>query len=379
MSNKNSKKLFEVSTNLSFLSEQQIIESLNIVDTETNKNHLINYAYILHDKDKKKDGSKREPHWHIYIRMDNSYDFEYIAKRFNVPVQQVQGVKYRFSNCLNYLTHNTEEAKKEGKYLYDDEEVKSNFEWKKERQKAIDEENRKNRKSEIIELIANGTIRKFNYFDYITMTEYDTYKNSIQNAFSYRIDKLKGVNREMECIFITGSSGSGKTTYAKMYAENLGYSVYVSSGSNDVLDDYAGQDCIILDDLRPSCMGLSDLLKMLDNHSASTVKSRYTNKVLECKLIIITTILDIDTFFSDLSTGTKEKEPILQLKRRCTTKMKMDNEKMKVSLFDEEYGDYGDEIEYENPIKDMFIKKTFKTVEEYKKETEKFNIQFKKD
>ena len=47
---------------------------------------------------------------------------------------------------------------------------------------------------------------------------------------------------------------------------------------------------LILDDLRPSCIGLSDLLKMLDNHTSSSVKSRYYNKVLECKLIIITSI-----------------------------------------------------------------------------------------
>ena len=52
---------------------------------------------------------------------------------------------------------------------------------------------------------------------------------------------------------------------------------------------------------------------------------------------------------------------------------------MKVSLFDDGYGDYGNEIEYDNPIKDMFAKKTFETVEDYKKATEKFNIQIKKD
>ncbi len=377
MEEKNYKKLFEICTSLSLLSEIQIMDSINVIDDETGKNHLIDYAYILHNMDIKKDGTKVEPHWHIFVRMDNSYSFEYIANRFHVPVQQVQAVKTRFSNCLNYLTHNTEDAKKEGKHLYDDNEVKSNFEWKKERQKAIDSENKKNRKQEIIKLIANGTIRKFNYFNFITISEYDVYKKSIDNAFSYRIDKLKGVNREMECIFITGNSGSGKTTYAKMYAESLGYSVFVSSGSNDVLDDYAGQDCIILDDLRPSCMGLSDLLKMLDNHSSSTVKSRYKNKVLECKLIIITTVLDLNTFFGKVFS--EEKEPILQLKRRCTTKITMDNETMKIALFDEAYGDYGNEIEYENPIKDIFTKKTFKTTEEYKKATEKFNVQFKKD
>lgn len=97
-----------------------------------------------------------------------------------------------------------------------------------------------------------------------------------------------------------------------MMCEDKGYSVFVSSGSNDVLDGYAEQDCIILDDLRPSCMGLSDLLKMLDNNTASTVKSRYKNKVLECKLIIVTSVLKIDEFFNGVFK--EQKEPIVQLK-----------------------------------------------------------------
>ena len=129
------------------------------------------------------------------------------------------------------------------------------------------------------------------YHENITIEEYDKYKKSIDNAFKYRTDIMKGVKRNMECVYITG-----KSTYAKMMCEDKGYSVFVSSGSNDVLDGYTGQDCIILDDLRPSCMGLSDLLKMLDNNTASTVKSRYKNKVLECKLIIVTSVLKIDEF-----------------------------------------------------------------------------------
>ena len=81
----------------------------------------------------------------------------------------------------------------------------------------------------------------------------------------------------MEVIYIQGATGTGKTSYSKMLAEQKEYSYYISSSSNDILGDYKGQDCLILDDLRPSCMGLSDLLKMLDNHTTSTVKSRYKN------------------------------------------------------------------------------------------------------
>ena len=118
-------------------------------------------------------------------------------------------------------------------------------------------------------------------------------------------------------IAIDGPSGSGKSTLAKKLAKQHGMSIYVSSGSNDILDDYKGEDCIILDDLRPSCLGLSDLLKMLDPNTGSTVKSRYRNKVLECKMIIITTTLPIETFFHNVFES--ENETAVQLMRRCDT------------------------------------------------------------
>jgi hypothetical protein len=126
----------------------------------------------------------------------------------------------------------------------------------------------------------------------------------------------------MKCVYIYGDSGTGKTTLAKRMAKQQKYSVFVSSGSNDVLDGYQGQDCIILDDLRPACLGLSDLLKLLDNHTASTVKSRYSNKVLECKLIIITTTLPLSNFFKNVFQ--EEQETAVQLKRRCETVIHME-------------------------------------------------------
>ena len=145
-----------------------------------------------------------------------------------------------------------------------------------------------------------------------------------------------------------GDSGTGKTSYAKEIAYNNHYSYYVSSGSNDVLDDYKGEDCIILDDLRPSCLGLSDLLKMLDNNTASTVKSRYKNKVLECKMIIITTVLDIDTFFSNVFK--EDKETVIQLKRRCTTLVTMTEKNISVEFWLQKSRCYGKKYVIPNTV-----------------------------
>ena len=55
----------------------------------------------------------------------------------------------------------------------------------------------------------------------------------------------------MKIIFIYGGSGSGKSTYAEMYAEmmckKMGYRDYArSSASNDIMQDYMGEDVFIL-------------------------------------------------------------------------------------------------------------------------------------
>lgn len=364
-------KNFEIVQKLSLLKEEDIIKAINIVD-ETGKNHLLRYAYILHDKDKKKDGTPIEPHWHILISMDNSYEFQYIAKRFGVPENMVNKIKARFSNALCYLTHNTEQAKKDNKFQYEDDEVKSNYNWKGEAQQAIDIENTEHRRKEIIEMIADGKIKRYNKSDYISISEYDKFNKSIEYAFKYREEILaRNTSRNMHCIFIQGDSGFGKTSFAKVWCKKQGLDFFCSSGSNDPLDNYAGQPVIILDDLRPSTYNLSDLLKLLDNNTASTVKSRYRNKVLETEYIIITTTLDINKFFSNVFS--EEKETIVQLKRRCEIYMRVHKDNVDIYRYNKSSRDYDFISKIENPIPKV-IETQSHTSEEKETIIEKFSL-----
>ena len=91
----------------------------------------------------------------------------------------------------------------------------------------------------------------------------------------------------------------------------------MSSASNDVVDDYKGQDAIILDDLRPSSLGLSDLLKMLDNNTASSVKSRFANKVFNGKMIVITSTVPLNHWYRLHLYN--DNDSIVQLYRRITS------------------------------------------------------------
>lgn len=298
----------EIMQQTGFLPDGKIDAIADILNTS---DKIRNYAYILHDKDKKEDGTVKPPHYHIMVRFTDAYKLKTIMGIFDnlIPEQYFEGIKGRWGDALAYLTHSNAPKK----HQYNPAAVVSNFAWEKEAAEA----KKIKELEEVIDKIDSGEIRLFNYTDYMTANFYAKYRRQIDTAFKFRNDRLKSkeVNRNMRCIYIMGGSGTGKTTYAKEYAKKLGYSTFISSGSNDPLDGYAGQDCIILDDLRPSCMGLSDLLKMLDNNTASTVKSRYFNKVLECKLIIITTTLDIESFFKNVFS--EETEACKQLKRRC--------------------------------------------------------------
>lgn len=298
-------KLCEVTQQLEHLSEDAVIKGLD-------HSRIRDYAYILHDSD------DTAPHWHIAIRLKDSYDTKYIAEWFGVKENYVEKVKGRWADMLSYLIHENAPSK----FQYSDDKVKSNFDWKKEKEQTKGEK----RLNEIVEMINNGTIREYNKHEHMTIAEYVRYKVQINSAFDY-VNSRKGISRNMECVFITGDAGSGKTTYAKDIAKQKNYSIFIADSGKNPLDGYGGEDCIILDDLRGSTMKVADLLKLLDNNTACAVSARYRNKnIAWCKLIIITTVQDIDQFFRNVFQD--EIETANQLKRRCRYVVHMTKSKM---------------------------------------------------
>lgn len=212
----------------------------------------------------------------------------------------------------------------------------------------------------------NGEIREYNKTLEIEPILLVTHAKLINEAFKVRSEHLQATvkSRDMQCIFITGSSGAGKTTLAKMIAEKHGLSYFISSGSNDILDGYMQQPCVIIDDARPNVMSLSDFLKMLDPFTQSTIKSRYKNKFLQCDLIILTSVLDIDTFYKNVFS--EHEEPITQLKRRCGTYIKMDRNTIEISLWDNKALCYTEPTRYKNDVIGKYLPTANKTKEDVK-------------
>ncbi len=322
--------------------------------------NIKSWAYALHDKDLDENGDPVEPHIHLVAELINSLNFSTIGNYVGVPAQFVTPIKQKIKRgkytvsdvggALAYLTHRNAPEK----HQYDDSEVvaKPGYDWISVRTKS--EMQRAEWKSfqKVLHGIEDGSIRRYNLYDFVSMQMYLDHKAEFENAFTYREGLLKkDPNRQIDVIYITGEAGSGKTTLAKYLCEKRGLSYCVSGSSRDPVQDYNGQDCLILDDLRPQTFDLSDLLKMLDNNTSSSVNSRYHDRWLEVQCIIITTVLSIDEFFcSMLVTG----EPIAQLKRRCKTMIQLTQQTMSIYAYHQKTQEYMLVGTGANPIADMF-------------------------
>ena len=294
------------------------------------------FAYICHDSCFLDSGVPKEPHIHLMIRFNNSVPTTAILARATyafcsdkvVLEQNLQHIK-KWSSAVAYLTH--ENVK--DKVQYSREQVVSNYDFGHDIDTALSDKSA--RIVSILRHIDSEELREYNVCDFVSVEEYVKYKKQIDNAFEYVYNrKMREVDRKMLVMYVSGPSGSGKTTFAKSYAEKSGFSYVVSSSSNDPMQDYKGQDCLILDDFRPSDWKMNDLLKLLDNHTISSVKSRYHNKYMcYCKCIIITSVvplLDVWSKLADLNDSLKE--PKEQLLRRVNMSADVTTNKIMLTI-----------------------------------------------
>lgn len=306
---------------------REIYERLKFYDTEDKK---IKIAMIVHDKDKKWDGTLIDPHIHVYVELPTKRSLELVADRIGISqhfIEYPQG-KNRFFpfNQKAYLIH----AQQPDKYQYKASEVETfgtidyeqfvlenQEEFLKRsatvRYKTIDES---------LDLIFDKVI--FGKITYDEMMEDETlyrlYANNEQkfisafNSFAqYKARKtlksLRNKEYQMSVIYIQGKPGIGKSYLAGEIvekiceeSERLGYegvSVYSASASNS-FDEYKGEEILLLDDLRPNSLDRADWLKVLDPMNKSRISARYRNKVIASRVIVLTNTETAEQFFKNI-------------------------------------------------------------------------------
>lgn len=258
------------------------------------------WAYILHDKD------DTRPHYHIYLNFgSSSCDTAMVAGWFGVSENFIEKVKGRKADVLLYLTHGNDTQK--DKHQYSPSEVTANFDFEREIESA-----------KIL-----GDFKKFSYaqqLQYVNtlpLSEKTKAYSQLKRLWELHCQCLTlASDRNLDVMFLCGRSGTGKTYYAKKLLASLGYDFCISSSSNDPFQDYLGQKAIILDDLRDKSFELEDLLKILDNNTFSSVRSRFMNKVFNGEMIIITTPMPLTFWYREYRYNTYDS--LEQLYRRIS-------------------------------------------------------------
>lgn len=78
--------------------------------------------FIMHDKDINEDGTLKDKHIHLAIQFKYNCGKTFSAMKSILPQSHIEQC-INFTNAVLYLTHETQQAIKEGKYKYDRSEV----------------------------------------------------------------------------------------------------------------------------------------------------------------------------------------------------------------------------------------------------------------
>lgn len=84
------------------------------------------YAYCIHDRDTKEDGTPDKPHCQSLIRIPNGKTVSAFAKAFNLKENLCQGLSSYVSYAV-YLVHADFDSQVAGKFRYDSDEVKGSL------------------------------------------------------------------------------------------------------------------------------------------------------------------------------------------------------------------------------------------------------------
>lgn len=294
--------------------EQQLkhlpVQSIeNLIDLIQNNLKPKKYAVVLHDKDIDEQGQPIEAHIHAMMSFANARSLNSVARQLGDKPQYVEAWKGNSNNGYAYLTHRTSDAK--DKYQYNLKDVIANFDYPELLKQISAEVSSKNSTSIklLLDLLYNGSITKAELEAQLTGSQYGRYKNQIENVYAKRLQNLaEQFRKEMleqekkvKVVWIFGTSGTGKTSFAKDYADKANQPCFITGSSRDIFQNYSGEHTLIMDELRPNIIPYADLLRILDPfENNKMLPSRYNDKSLACDLIIITTPYNPYEFYQEI-------------------------------------------------------------------------------
>lgn len=291
---------------------------------------------IKHDKDYKQVWDEttlsltkvyKTNHIHILLTFSgNKLTLTQISKAVGLGLSYIEPPKsgrYSKDNKLAYLIH----AKEKDKHHYSPAEVYTHRgesymgiymtrkdAWEKSKAKKNSKEASENI-DWLLEQILTGKLTKSQIMltdeYYTTYAAYSIKCDAAFNTYGQRkayqaIRAMEQGEFNVSVFYITGKSGAGKSFFTDMLVDGLINYVRDKHGvmwqkctvaSNNPLDDWNGEEILVMDDLRGMAMGASDWLKLLDPDRANRAGTRYKNKFVIPRVVVINAERDVIDFF----------------------------------------------------------------------------------
>ena len=319
------------------------------------------YAMILHNQETDKEGNPRPPDIHVMMTFDNARHLDAVAKILGDKPQYLEAWDSNHENGYAYLVHATKKAREEGKHQYDPSEVIANFDYPsflvQVQTKAANTAQPKDLSAKnLLDALYAGVLPKEEVERRMTGSQLAYYKRQIDTVWQKVLENLAAEwrkemiaqGRQVTVIWLYGTSGTGKTRFAKAIAKKTEQPYYVSGSSRDIFQSYAGEHTIILDELRPCVMAYQDLLRILDPYGLSSnvmVPARYSDKPLVADLIIVTSPFSPYAFWSKQFGGPEgqalaQTDGYDQLNRRISLTMEMQNATINLMVYDDANRNY---------------------------------------
>lgn len=355
---------------------------------------LKSIALIFHDRDLTSDGEQKGLHCHMVIEFRNPVTITSLEK-FKFPVgkslnnqelmfqsRNVEASKSA-SGSYRYLTHTTDKAMMERKTRYEVQELlvaeygtDGSIEFlngeqleiwyrdkikgtvrpeKLEFDEALQEAFYKVRTGEIFdELEVEGFLRE--RFTEMQATELviknkKFIDNSRQMYQKEVFEDMQNNGRNLKTFFISGSSGLGKSRFAKDLARRINInngksinSIYTAPTAKDgktydfIDSEYKAQDVTIFDDIDATSFGFQEFLNIFDRDNITKISSRYTNKAWVSHYAIITKASPIEDWMKRLASQSSEYDKskinqIVQVSRRIELYIDLDLEHNQVKFY----------------------------------------------
>lgn len=311
------------------------------------------YFFILHDKDKDEEGNIKKPHYHVYLNFGrDSIQISSVAEWFGIKENSIQRIKGHMIDVIRYYTHEKEPDKHQ--YAYSD--ITANFDV----EAYVAQEDSKCSIDELLEQCAAGDITPINYHFFIPTLLYIKHADKFERAFRYFDDKrLRDANGEhsVRIAWLAGDTGTGKSTFVKLIANQLEIPFYFTAAGNDPFSKYANEKIIALDDIRPGDpFTYSALLKLLDPEFISPVHARYKDVIPLCDYIFVTSPYLPHIFAKNDPTRSSE-DSVEQLFRRLDEVIYFTKDEMQHFILDEHSKEYRPFRRAPNPSKRYYENK----------------------